>query len=236
MTRLYNICGLPVECDFRHPVMTARAEKYLSSEAASPKISIPFSRDAIDRLKSAQPDLSNDDCEIIYTAEYFYYSLLHFGGFMLHSSAVVMDGEAYLFSAPSGTGKSTHTALWLKLFGSRARILNDDKPAIMAGQGGKITACGTPWSGKSDLNLNLCVPLRGICILERSPENFIEPLSPEQAVFSLLNQTLRPTDSGRMTMLLDLIDTVTTGIPIWRMGCNISEEAAQMAYNAMSQK
>ncbi|MGN1339469.1 MAG: hypothetical protein ACI4WS_04180 [Oscillospiraceae bacterium] len=237
MKRLYKICSLPVECDFRFPTMTARAEKYLCDSQTPPAVSLAFSQPLINQLRSRQPDLTDDDCEIIYTAEAFYFSLLHFDGFMLHSSAVVMDGEAYLFSAPSGTGKSTHTALWLQQFGSRAQILNDDKPAIMVEQGsGTITACGTPWSGKSDLNLNLCVPLRGICILERSPENFIEPLPPEQSVFALLNQTLRPADSDRMTKLLDLLDAVTTRVPIWHMGCTISEEAAQMAYKAMSRK
>ena len=233
MTKLYKICGIPVECDFRFPVMTARAEKYLFENGSKPAISIPFSQQNIDSLKTRQPDLTNDDCEIIYTAEGFYYSLLYFGGFMLHSSAVVMDGEAYLFSAPSGTGKSTHTQLWLECFGSQAQILNDDKPAIMVRSSG-ITACGTPWSGKSDLNENLCVPLRGICVLERSPENFIEPLPPERSVFALLNQTLRPSDSERMTKLLDLLDEVTRNIPVWRMGCNISKEAAEMSYHAMS--
>lgn len=233
MIRLYNICSLPVECDFRFPVMTARAEKYLCDSGASPVITIPYSPQSLSRMKGAQPNLSDDDCEIIYTAESFYYSLLRFGGFMLHSSAVVMDGEAYLFSAPSGTGKSTHTALWLDVFGSRAYILNDDKPAIMV-EGNRITVCGTPWSGKSDLNVNICVPLRGICVLERSAENFIEPLSTEKSVFALLNQTLRPSESSQMNLLLDLLDAVTAKIPIWRMGCNISTEAAKMAYRAMS--
>ncbi len=235
MKKLYNLCGLPVECDFRFPVMTARAEKYLIDSTISPVISIPFSQQNIDRLKSRQSDLTDDDCEIINTAESFYYALLEHGGFMLHSSAVVMDGEAYLFSAPSGTGKSTHTALWLKHFGGRAQILNDDKPAVMV-ENGSVTACGTPWSGKSDLNLNLRVPLRGICILERSQNNFIEPLPPERSVFALLDQTLRPSDGERMNALLELLDAVTSNVPIWRMGCDISTEAAEMAYGAMSGK
>ena len=235
MTRIYKICGLPVECDFRFPVMTARAEKYLIDSTISPVISIPFSQQNIDRLKSRQSDLTDDDCEIINTAESFYYALLEHGGFMLHSSAVVMDGEAYLFSAPSGTGKSTHTALWLKHFGGRAQILNDDKPAVMV-ENGSVTACGTPWSGKSDLNLNLRVPLRGICILERSQNNFIEPLPPERSVFALLDQTLRPSDGERMNALLELLDAVTSNVPIWRMGCDISTEAAEMAYRTMSGK
>ena len=233
MKKLYNICDLSVSCDFRCPTMTARAEKYLSDREVPPSITIPYSYESAVRLKSAQTGLTDDECEIISTAEEFYYSLLRFGGFMLHSSAVVMDGQAYLFSAPSGTGKSTHTALWLKTFGERAQILNDDKPAIMV-DNGSVTACGTPWSGKSDINLNMRVPLRGICVLERSPENFIEPLPTEKSVFALLDQTLRPSDGERMSILLELLDVVTTNVPVWRMGCNISADAAEMAYRAMS--
>lgn len=233
MTRIYNICGLAVECDFRFPTMTARAEKYLSGGA--PEIRVPFQPEKFEWLKQQEPSLDDDNCEIICTAESFYMQLLGFGGFMLHSSAVVMDGGAYLFSAPSGTGKSTHTALWLELFGERAAILNDDKPAILLREDG-IFACGTPWSGKSDLNLNLCVPLRGICVLERSPENFIEPLPAEKAVYALLNQTLRPEDPAAMSALLGHIDRVTENIPMWRMGCNISTEAAGLAYEVMSGK
>lgn len=234
MTRKYNICGLPVECDFRFPTMTARAEKYLTDDPAAPLISVGCSQQTIDSLRSAEPSLDEDNCEIICTAESFYFQLLLHGGFMLHSSAVVMDGGAYLFSAPSGTGKSTHTELWLKLFGDRARILNDDKPAIMA-TGSGIIACGTPWSGKSDLNLNLSVPLRGICVLERSPDNFIEPIPADKAVYALLNQTLRPEDGRKMAALLSLVDEVTEKVRIWRMGCNISTEAARLAHDVMSQ-
>lgn len=233
MTRIYNICGLAVECDFRFPTMTARAEKYLSGGA--PEIRVPFQPEKIEWLKQQEPSLDDDNCEIICTTESFYMQLLGYGGFMLHSSAVVMDGGAYLFSAPSGTGKSTHTALWLELFGERAAILNDDKPAILLREDG-IFACGTPWSGKSDLNLNLCVPLRGICVLERSPENFIEPLPAEKAVYALLNQTLRPEEPAAMSALLGHIDRVTENIPMWRMGCNISTEAAGLAYEVMSGK
>ncbi len=233
MTRIYNICGLAVECDFRFPTMTARAEKYLSGGA--PEICVPFQPEKFEWLKQQEPSLDDDNCEIICTTESFYMQLLGFGGFMLHSSAVVMDGGAYLFSAPSGTGKSTHTALWLELFGERAAILNDDKPAILLREDG-IFACGTPWSGKSDLNLNLCVPLRGICVLERSPENFIEPLPAEKAVYALLNQTLRPEEPAAMSALLGHIDRVTENIPMWRMGCNISTEAAGLAYEVMSGK
>lgn len=231
MKKIYNICGIYTECDFRFPTMTARSEKYLSD--GLPEIIVSFSQEKINDLRQTEPTLDDDNCEIISTTESFYMQLLNHGGFMLHSSAVVMDNAAYLFSAPSGTGKSTHTQLWLKAFGERAEILNDDKPAIML-NGDVITACGTPWSGKSDMNINRCVPLRGICFLERSPENFIQRIPPEKSLFSLLDQTLRPDNAEQMTLLLDMLDKLVSEIPVWRMGCNISEAAARTSYNAMS--
>lgn len=227
----YMICGLKAECDFRHPTMTARAEKYRGEFTGAPDIIVPYCPN-IAPLQANNPTLTEDDCEIITTAESFYNQLITRGGFMLHASAVVLDNSAYLFSAPSGTGKSTHTAQWLKLFPD-AKILNDDKPAIMLGN---LTACGTPWSGKSDLNLNLNVPLQGICVLERSERNFIQPLTTDEAIFALLNQTIRPADENRMDALLDHIDRIVGSVKIWRMGCNISLEAAQIAFDAMSRQ
>ena len=155
---------------------------------------------------------------------------------MLHSSAVIMDGRAYLFSATSGTGKSTHTELWQKVFGKdRAKILNDDKPAIRITRDG-IFACGTPWSGKTDLNINEAVPLAGICFLERSEENWIKRIPGGSAIAKLLNQTIRPIDESEMSTLLTHVDKVLSEVPTYTMGCNISEEAAVMAYKAMSEE
>lgn len=233
MVRKYRICGLRIECDFNFPTMTARAEKYLDNYSSPAEISVSCAEKYVELLRKNNPALSEDECEIIGTAQSFYMQLLRHNGFMLHSSAVELDGRAYLFSAPSGTGKSTHTEQWLKLFGDRAHIINDDKPAICIVDG-KILAYGTPWSGKSDLNINVGVPLQGICMLERSQENYIEPLPADRAVFGILNQTVRPPDESGMDRLLTMLDEVVNSIPVWRMGCNISTAAAQTAYEAMS--
>lgn len=234
MIRGYKICGLGLECDFRYETMIKRSEKYLSPVEAA-DIIIPYNPAAMEAYSKSAPLLNEDDLELMCTAGKFYIDLLKFDGFMLHSSAVEVDGRAYLFSAPSGTGKSTHTEQWLKLFGEKAQIINDDKPAIRI-ENGKIYAYGTPWSGKSDLNVNNGFPIGGICILERSETNFIEPLDESTAIFSILNQTIRPYDPQNMGMLLDLLDKVIKAVPVWRMGCNISTEAAKMAYEAMSGK
>ena len=231
MINCYNICGLNVKADLRHGMVLPRAEKYLCPEAPA-DITLEYERPLIEDIMR-RGSLSEDSAENIATADAFYRALLRFDGFMLHSSAVEVDGRAYLFSAPSGTGKSTHTEQWLKLFGERARIINDDKPALRFIEG-NVIAYGTPWSGKSDLNVNVGVPVQGICVLERSAENFIERLPESEAVYALLNQTIRPSEPQLMSCLLDYTDRLIRAVPIWRLGCNISVEAARVAYEAMS--
>ena len=234
MERTYNICGLTVQADFRHELMLVRSAKYLCDTDKTPDIVIDYNRAALEHSLKGLTDFTLSDSEVMYTSYKFYDALPDFGGFMLHSSAVAVDNKAYLFSALSGTGKSTHTQQWVKLFGERACIINDDKPAIMVEDGG-IFACGTPWSGKSDMNMNVKVPLQGICVLERSAENFIRPLDQGTAVFKILNQTMRSDSPEKMNKLLDLLDMVIKRVPVWRMGCNISTQAAQVAYDAMSE-
>lgn len=234
MKKYYNICGLTVCADFQHKTMCERSAKY-ECEERTPDFTIPLVPESEYERLMSNPGIDESSAENIFTADFFYTMLLRYGGFMLHSSAVEVDGKAYLFSAPSGTGKSTHTSLWLRRFGDRARIINDDKPAIRFIDG-KAYAYGTPWSGKSDLNVNVAVQIQGICVLERSEKNFIEPLDEGTAVFSILNQTIRPRNEAYMNNLLTLLDKALSCVPIWRMGCNISLEAAETAYNAMSQK
>ena len=168
------------------------------------------------------------------TAANFYHKLLDHNGFLLHSSAVIMDGKAYLFTADAGTGKSTHSSLYRRVFGDdRARILNDDKPALRLVDG-KFYAYGTPWSGKTDMNLNLRVPIGGICWLRRGEENKIRKMSDREALFCLLGQTIRPADPKQMDKLLELLNELLKQTQVWEMYCNISPEAAVVSYEAMS--
>ena len=179
----------------------------------------------------ARPHLDPDLAQHSYTSAMFYAGLLEHQGLMLHSSAVVVDGKAYLFSALSGTGKSTHTNLWLEHFGDRAYILNDDKPALRIIDG-VWHACGTPWSGKHDMSKPVCVPLQGIAMLNRSEINRVERHTGTAAVFDLLEQTIRPSD--KLGQLLELLDKLVSNIPVWKLYCNMDPEAALVSYKAMS--
>ena len=91
--------------------------------------------------------------------------LLDHNTLMLHGSTVAVDGKAYLFTAPCGTGKSTHTRQWRELFGDRAVMVNDDKPFLKITPEG-VLAYRSPWSGKHGLASNICVPVQGMCSLK----------------------------------------------------------------------
>jgi len=151
---------------------------------------------------------------------------------LVHGSCVAVDGIGYLFTAKSGTGKSTHTRLWRELFGSRAVMVNDDKPLIRVTESGAI-AYGTPWNGKHGLGENIAVPLRAICILSRAAENHIEPTDKNRALPMLLQQTYRPADASGMTKMLTLTSRLANTVNLYRLGCNMETEAAEIAYRGM---
>lgn len=231
MEKYYKIAGLTVKMDsFGRTV--EQAKPYECEPCEAPDITIQTDWKP---LKARQPHLSDEDCEYLETGGCFYRNLLKFDGLLIHASAVVVDGKAYLFSAPCGTGKSTHTKLWLKVFGDRAQILNDDKPALRL-ENGEWYAYGTPWSGKHDININMRVPLAGIAMIERADTNSIEPFTGAKAVFALLEQTARPNSAGARQMLLEILDRLMKQVPVWKLRCNMEESAVQVSYEAMRGK
>lgn len=229
MKAFYKIAGLNVVMD-SFGRTTEQAEKYRcdSFENADVEIESPWPE-----YKTKYPQISDNLGEYISTSMDFYKKLLRFDGFMLHSSAVVVDGKAYLFTADSGTGKSTHTSLWMKLLGERAYILNDDKPALRLIDG-TWYAFGTPWSGKHDISENTCAELAGIAIIERSEENHMEICGKMQAIRNILRQSNRPKDAQSRELLLNLLDQLLMRVPVWNMQCNMDLSAAAMSYKVMS--
>ena len=159
--------------------------------------------------------------------------LLQHQTLLLHGSTVAVDGRAYLFTARCGTGKSTHTRLWREHFGDRAVMVNDDKPFLRITEDA-VTAFGSPWSGKHGLDTNMAAPLQGICILERGREDRIFPISAEEALPMLLHQSFWPQDAAAQEMTRQLVDKLAKTVPLWRMECTISPEAAAIAHEAMA--
>jgi hypothetical protein len=160
-------------------------------------------------------------------------ALPRFGRFLMHGSAISVDGEGYIFTAPSGTGKSTHVSLWRDLFGERAVMVNDDKPFIRVSDNG-VFVCGSPWNGKHGLGANICVPLKAVCLLERGENNSISGITSREAFPTLLKQSYRPHDPEMLRTTLGLIDRVSEQAGMYRLYCNMEPEAAMVSYGGMN--
>lgn len=156
---------------------------------------------------------------------------------LIHGSVIAVDGEGYLFTALSGTGKSTHVRLWRELFGERAVMVNDDKPLIRVPNSSLNTSCplvfGTPWDGKHHLSSNICVPLKAIVHLQRGEENHIEPITPSEMLPVLLQQTFRPQTGVGTMQVLQLLDTLSQRVKFYSLHCNMQPEAARIAYEGI---
>lgn len=154
---------------------------------------------------------------------------------LFHGSAIAVDGIAYLFTAKSGTGKSTHTRLWRELLKDRAVMINDDKPLIHVGEN-DVTVYGTPWDGKHHLSTNTSAPLKAICILERGETNSIKRIGIDEAYPMFLQQTYQPQDREALLRTLESVDKLMKKVSIYRLKCNMDMEAAEVAYNGMQEE
>ena len=160
------------------------------------------------------------------------YALLHHNGFMVHASAIAYDGCGILFSAPSGTGKTTHTKLWEEAYDS-AFILNDDSPIIRFMEDGKAYACGSPWAGASGEGKNEIVPLKAIVFLQQGEKNEIVRLQTIQALQWLLGCVNRPVDKGLMEKLFTMIHLLLSDTPCYLLKCRPDREAVETVKNAL---
>ncbi len=154
------------------------------------------------------------------------------GTVLFHGSAIAVDGAAYLFTAKSGTGKSTHTRLWREMLGERAVMINDDKPLLHITPDG-ATVYGTPWNGKHRLGVNGSAPLKAICLLGRGEQNRIVRIDPMTAYPMLLQQTYRPVSVTALKETLTLLDMLMQTVAFYRLSCNMEPEAARVSYEAM---
>lgn len=186
-------------------------------------------------LYCSSQDSSLNSKEVAYLESgwQFYTKLLKYNGMMLHASAVALEGRAYLFSGPCGMGKSTHTRLWQQVFGENAVVFNDDKPALRRLED-RWYAYGTPWCGKDGINVNMKVPLAGICFLKRGTENKIRRLNSMEALPCAFSQTLRRFHKETtLNLALSHIDKLIREIPIFELENLPVPDAARLSYETM---
>lgn len=229
----YEIAGVAFSADIRYEYTYNLMKSYLCDDS-EPEFTLTVSDEEIEQELLLSPhEVTLPVCEsIALYRKYIYIVMERYDAFFFHCSSVAVDGEAVLFTAQSGTGKSTHRNLWLKNFGNRVTVINDDKPIIRRIDG-KFYVCGTPWRGKEGKGENIRVPAKALCFLSRAGENSIGPIDTASVVARSLNQTIRPDNPALMSKLLDLLDGFIGQVDCYDLRVNMDDEAALVAYNGI---
>ena len=230
-----KIADITVRIENRYEYVLRLCKNYIIEDIEVPDMAVSVYEDEIrNEMAIAEPEVSPAYAEGVCTYRNICKQLpTKFDSYLFHSAVIEYEGKGYAFAARSGTGKSTHIALWRKHFGEGVHIVNGDKP-IMRFVDGELRAYGTPWCGKEGLENNTSVALAGICFLERAQTNSIRRIAPDEAVMRMFQQILTPDDLASVDALFPLLDRTLTQIPCYVLGCNISTEAADVAYRGMS--
>lgn len=209
-------------------------QEYLTQEVADFVVTV--NREDIEFEKARDTLNSREEyLEILAVHRKISEELPKYGIVLFHGSLLELNGEGYLFTAPSGTGKSTHVQLWREYFGEKVTIVNDDKPYILATDS-KVIGFGTPWNGKHRISKNIAVPIKAICILSQDKENWIRKLSRKESYLEVYQQVYTSSNVAQTKLkTLQIIDKIMK-LPIYKMGCTISKEAVEIAFNKMSKE
>ena len=158
--------------------------------------------------------------------------MLDYNAFLMHGAVVGLGGAAYMFTAPSGVGKTTHTGFWLKRFPD-AFIVNGDKPFLRFIDG-VAYACGTPWAGKEGANTNTMLPLKAVCVLTRGETNAVRPVNFSEIYPLLMGQSYRPAQKEALIKTFELIKKLGESTAFYILKCNLDPLSADVAFEGMN--
>lgn len=176
--------------------------------------------------------------ETLAHAEYIYMGIMFleitflYNFLPLHGSAIKVNDYAVIFSAPSGTGKSTHAKLWHEKYLDKVKYINDDKPLLKVIDN-EIIVFGSPFSGEAKKNNNIKTPLKAIVFLEQSKNNEISLLDKNLIVPLIIKNILRPEKEVFWDSILKIINNIANTIPIYKLKANISYEAVDVVYKKL---
>ena len=148
------------------------------------------------------------------------------GMFIIHSASLLYNDKAWLFSGPSGMGKSTHTNLWKNLY--QSSLLNGDLNMITL-ENNVLTVHGIPWCGTSQIHTTKSYPLGGIILLKQDATDFIESLTDAQKQTSVAQRFISPTWTQEMFLKnLNFAEMLCKQVPICRLHCTKNPHAAEV--------
>ena len=242
MTFTISLAGVSIEIQSIYDDVYELCRDYLTGQGPDFCVAVTQADIDFEREKSASEarhegkpviDFSNGYLETLAVYRKIAEKMLEYDAFLMHGAVVALEEKAYLFTAPSGLGKTTHTRFWLQKY-PEAFILNGDKPLLRI-IGGQVFACGTPWAGKEGQNKNVIVPLKAVCALFRGKENRIDRISFDKVFPLVIAQTYRPSDAAEMKKTLELIGAMGKCTRFYAMACNLDPDAARVAKEGMNE-
>lgn len=162
------------------------------------------------------------------------FSTAALGTLEMHASVTVKDGRGYLFLGKSGTGKSTHSRMWMETIPD-CELLNDDNPVVRVSEDGEVTVYGTPWSGKTPCYKNKSVPAGAFVLIRQYPENELSRMNLLESYGTLyVSCSGFKADESMADGLHATLEKVVTSIPCYTMKCRPDSEAATVCYGGVA--
>lgn len=232
---IYKIAGMNIAVSPRYDYTREYLSEYETDEKEY-ELAVTVTDEMIAYEQSLNVAIHGDQladalCEAVAILRVICVYIIDKGGFFLHCSCLKFEDKAIIFTAPSGTGKSTHARLWREYFGEKVEMINDDKP-IVRDQGGRFIIYGTPWNGKHRIGSNISAPIGAVFFLEQAKENKTERIDSVTALTLLLQQTVIPETKGALQNLLDMLTRIIETVPMYKLYCDISYEAVEAAFQA----
>lgn len=224
------LAEIPISVDSENEFMADFCRQYITDD--NPLFSVSTTKEKITaEVENAPEPTTYEYAETLCLYREMAEILPLYNRAVFHGAAIEYGGKAYLFTAPSGTGKTTHIALWRKYLGEKVNIINGDKPILRLTDNG-FTVYGTPYAGKERWQRNVSAPLGGICMLSQGRENRIEKA--ENGLFvSLFHQIYKPHGKDAMQKTMTIVKELCE-VPCFSLACDISEDAVKTAFEALT--
>lgn len=230
---MIKIADLAVRLEADSSYARAFCADYLM-ESGEADITVRVEQSELDcEMKAYDKPASRQYCELVCLYRAIAEQLPDFDRLVFHGAAVKAFEKAYIFTAPSGTGKTTHVRLLTEYFGDRVSIINGDKP-ILKVENDEVIVYSTPWAGKERWQTNTCAPLGGIILLKRGKVNSIRRISPAEYFDELIKQVYIPKNGDMMLKTLELADALAKQTAFYLLECDMSEEAAKASFSIMN--
>lgn len=229
---IYKIADMNIKIETKSDNILKRLKPYITSDQSYDFV-VKASEDDIKYEHTLATDVSNDMLENTALFRQICKKVLEkYNGMFLHCASIKYNGKAYLFTAPSGTGKTTHIKLWIEHMGNRVEVINGDKP-ILRRKDNEIIVYGTPWQGKENYGSNINAPLGGIFLLRRAEKNTVTKATAKESLPFILSQTLRLNKKENMIKIFEMLEYIVKSTPIYNLNCNMDKQALDTALSVI---